>query len=549
MGNEWPGRACLVLAMVAAAMVAAGCSSARPSKHTTPAEQQQAAKLTAAATMMRTHYIEFADSEPGAADVLDYNLGALWRQGVDGAGTTVAVIEGWDDPQLEQQMAVFDSTLGLPAAQISTIYPTGARRLPATCPPGMQALGSYGSCTGWGGELLLDVMSVHLVAPYAKILIAVAPADSEITDDAASQVAPPEMMQAVEQIARRHLANVISISDGSGEGTYSHGAEEISAQDPGELAAAAAGIPLLVATGDCAVVQALPEHDAPCTRVTSGRQSATWDDSPWVTAVGGSTPNLSLRGARLGPDKLWNLPGRYGTGAGLSAVFARPGYQDGVASSTKSSMRSVPDLVMDATHGTSEAAPLLAGVLALATQQNHGRNVGPINPLLYQVLGPAGARDGIADVVSGNNSVTTKDGRVLVPGFAAAPGFDVVSGWGTINAAKFVPALAAATEAAHQDTAVRNQAAAALRALEQVVALAPPSVGAGGVTMLSAGGFLPGHPVRLAIDGRHLRTLTASPDGVVTARLSLAGLGLAAGQHTVTLTSMLITKTAKLTVR
>ena len=24
--------------------------------------------------MMRKHYIEFADSEPGAADVLDYNL-------------------------------------------------------------------------------------------------------------------------------------------------------------------------------------------------------------------------------------------------------------------------------------------------------------------------------------------------------------------------------------------------------------------------------------------------------------------------------------------
>ncbi len=39
------------------------------------------------------------------------------------------------------------------------------------------------------------------MAPYAKILITVAPADSEITDDAASQVAPPEMMQAVEYVS------------------------------------------------------------------------------------------------------------------------------------------------------------------------------------------------------------------------------------------------------------------------------------------------------------------------------------------------------------
>jgi subtilase family serine protease len=534
--------------MVAAAAVAAGCSPAKP-QHAAGAERRQVATLTAAATMMRKDYTDYLNSEPGAADVLDYRLGQLWRRGVDGAGTTVAVIEGWDDPRIGQQMALFDGTLGLPKAQIRTIYPTGDGRLPAACPPGMQALGSYGSCAGWAGELLLDVMSVHLVAPYAKILIAVAPADSQITDDAASQVAPPEMMQAVEQIARRHLADVISISDGTGEGSYSHGAEEITAQDPGELAAAAAGIPLLVATGDCGAVQALPERDAPCTKVTRGRQTATWDDSPWVTAVGGSTPDLGPRGKRRGPDRLWDIQGSYGSAAGFSSVFARPGYQNGVAATTGSRMRSVPDLVMDATHGTSEAAPLLAGVLALATQLNHGRDIGPINPVLYGVLGPAGARDGIADVVSGNDSVTTRHGRVLVRGFAAAAGFDVASGWGTINAGRFVPALVAATVAAHQDAAVRGSAAAALSALEHHVRLVPGTVSPAGTSRLTAGGFLPGHPVRLAVDGRRLRTLTASPAGVVTARVKPARLSLLAGPHTITLTSMLITKTVTLTVR
>ena len=109
---------------------------------------------------------------------------------------------------------------------------------------------------------------------------------------------------------------------------------------------------------------------------------------------------------------------------------------------------------MDASDGTSEATPLLAGVLALATQLNHGKNVGPINPVLYSVLGPAGLKDGIADVVSGNNTVI-RNGKVVVRGFTAAKGFDVASGWGTIRANTFAPALVRATQAAHQDAAVR----------------------------------------------------------------------------------------------
>ena len=102
----------------------------------------------------------------------------------------------------------------------------------------MVALGSYGSCDAWVGELRLDVLAVHLIAPYAKIVISATPADSEITDDAASNVAPPEMMHALEYISANHIANAISISDGTGEGTYSFGTAQIHANDPGPLAAA-----------------------------------------------------------------------------------------------------------------------------------------------------------------------------------------------------------------------------------------------------------------------------------------------------------------------
>ena len=113
-----------------------------------------------------------------------------------------------------------------------------------------------------------------------------------------SQVAPPEMMKALERIASGHLANVISISDGTGEVTYSRGAPEITAQDPAELAAAAAGIPVLVATGDCGVVQNLAVANGQCEDTSAGPDTAAWDDSPWVTGVGGSVPNLTPPTAR-----------------------------------------------------------------------------------------------------------------------------------------------------------------------------------------------------------------------------------------------------------
>jgi subtilase family serine protease len=202
--------------------------------------------------------------------------------------------------RIAKLVAGFDKVFGLPNTKITTIYPAG--KLPSKCPPGMVKLGSYGSCSAWKGELALDVLSAHLIAPYAKILISATPADTEVTDDAASQVAPPEMMEALEHIASGHLANVISISDGTGESTYRRGAPEITAQDPGELAAAAAGIPVLVATGDCGVLQNLAVANGQCEDTSAGPDTAAWDDSPWVTAVGGSVPNLNLLGKRVGPD-------------------------------------------------------------------------------------------------------------------------------------------------------------------------------------------------------------------------------------------------------
>jgi subtilase family serine protease len=91
--------------------------------------------------------------------------------------------------------------------------------------------------------------------------------------------------------------------------------------------------------------------------------------------------------------------------------------------------------------GTSEASPIFSGVVALADQYAHHR-LGLINPALY--LMSAARLPGIADVTSGNNTVSFSQGghADTVPGYSAQPGYDLASGVGTVNAARFVPELA-----------------------------------------------------------------------------------------------------------
>jgi hypothetical protein len=281
-----------------------------------------------------------------------------------------------------------------------------------------------------------------------------------------------------------------------------------------------------------------------CQDTSTTRATAAWDDSPWVTAVGGSVPGLQPNGQRAGADPLWPS-----SAAGFSSVFARPAYQQGVASVTGSAMRSVPDITMDSRVGTSEAAPLFAGLLALATQLNHA-NVGPVNPALYGILGPAGAADGIADVIRGSDSWTA--GGRNVAGFSARPGFDVASGWGTVDASRFVPSLVAATQAGHQEQAARSQAAAALRRLENGIELSPASTPAGTIpaghtARADEGGLLPGHPVRFYLDGREVAVLPADASGQVSYLIDPSALKLRPGRHTLTLESMLLTATRTFT--
>jgi subtilase family serine protease len=185
-------------------------------------------------------------------------------------------------------------------------------------------------------------------------------------------------------------------------------------------------------------------------------RGAQYDDAGFVVGVG--TP----------PEQVWyfniqNLIQAASTG-GVSAVFKKPKFQKGIKS-VKFKKRAVPDVCLGGGNpafpgfwecldlglfstgvaegptcttggGTSVAAPQWAAVVAIIVQKR-GR-VGNINPQLY-AMAKANlanlAAVGIRDVTVGHNSYFP------LTGFNAGPGYDLASGWGSIDVGAFVNAF------------------------------------------------------------------------------------------------------------
>jgi len=333
-----------------------------------------------------------------------YDVKPLWDKGTNGAGITVATLVSFGDADIQSVIDSYDQRNGLPKADVQVISPVG--HVPGCHDAGVDTA----TCQSWGGETDLDVEMIHTLAPGAKIVIAATPvAETE------GITGLPEMMQAVDYMTTNKVADIISMSFGTAEDNFDS-PSQVTGLDPAFQRASAAGVTLLASSGDSGATN----------HTKSGgywnKRTASWPAAdPNVTAVGGTQSVSGKPNTTLWPD----------SGGGLSSVYSRPSWQDSVSTITKSTKRSFPDITMEGTSGTSESSPLFAGVLALAAQAKGGR-LGQVNPALY-----TGKLAGVVDVTAGNNTFNG------VTGFAAAKGFDVVSGWGTIDAAKFVPSLVA----------------------------------------------------------------------------------------------------------
>ena len=168
--------------------------------------------------------------------------------------------------------------------------------------------------------------------------------------------------------------------------------------------------------------------------------------SPYALACGGT--KLVASGPAISSEVVWNEGPNSATGGGLSAHFPVPDYQQQLKFPTPpagaNAGRGLPDVAGDADPntgyqvrvdgqnlvigGTSAVAPLWAGLLALLNQKLP-KPVGFLNPLLYGSLAGQGAT---RDITSGNNGA-----------FAAGPGWDACTGWGSPVGSKLLAAAAA----------------------------------------------------------------------------------------------------------
>ncbi len=154
-------------------------------------------------------------------------------------------------------------------------------------------------------------------------------------------------------------------------------------------------------------------------------------------------------------EESWHPEANAGTGGGISRYFKLPDYQQSIV--TQSAVnpaggpgRGVPDVSADSAQesgyrvlvdgmsfpdasqnlppigGTSAAAPLWAGLIALLNQSLNTR-LGFINPLLYKLSASSGA---FHDVTAGNNG-----------DYRCGSGWDACTGLGTPNGQKLVAAL------------------------------------------------------------------------------------------------------------
>ena len=184
------------------------------------------------------------------------------------------------------------------------------------------------------------------------------------------------------------------------------------------------------------------------TRPVAGQIHATVSCPSSALGCGGTLPTLGSDGARVGSETVWK-EGLSGTGGGISDCFPVPDYQLNLALPRSVNdgalRRGVPDVAAAAASspgyrivfngaevvkdGTSAAAPLWAGLIAIANAQR-ATPVGFLNSALY-----ANA--------SCFRAITTGDNRVGGKGYDAGPGWNACTGLGVPKGADIIAALAA----------------------------------------------------------------------------------------------------------
>ena len=160
---------------------------------------------------------------------------------------------------------------------------------------------------------------------------------------------------------------------------------------------------------------------------------------PYVTGVGGTRLILGPS-QTYGSESVWsNVANQSGGGGGISQVWPLPDWQQSVTTKASNTMRNVPDISLNSDPatgysiyyrgawtvlgGTSCAAPIWSGFAARVNQQriaNRLPSLGWFNPTLYKTAQTPNYSSDFHDITQGNNLY-----------YAAGPGYDNATGWGT----------------------------------------------------------------------------------------------------------------------
>jgi subtilase family serine protease len=385
-----------------------------------------------------------------------YGTGTL--PGIDGRGVTVALILPFADPVLRHDLDVFAAQAQLPAPDLHVI----TIGHPAAASPSDPEQASAQE----EGEL--DAEMILAMAPRVRLDYIETQQDTAATP-ASFTIATTVLAHLT---ALRPAVDAVSFSYGWFEQNYLEAAGGNQAAAAATIRAQAAGIDAAVRHGITVISADGDTGSAGPTLAGAGVYPAPtvafMASDPLVTAVSGTQITADDTGTRTAPDTVWSGNGTSGaTGGGLSAIFGRPAYQDPYTSIT-GDHRGVGDVAMDASGqsrvwiytsryqllpgqspgwvriaGTSVAAPLFTGIVALASQMA-GHRLGAINPRLYAMAADPAA-NGIQPVTTGCNT------DFGVPGYCAGDGaYSLPDGIGTVGtAALFVPALAGLTPGGH----------------------------------------------------------------------------------------------------
>lgn len=344
-----------------------------------------------------------------------YNATPLAEAGYTGRGQTIVIFafDGYD----QQDLDMFADVSGLPRFTPEMVG------------------GPIGPIHG---ETVMDLEVVHAIAPDARLVVINARPTVEHGGGF------EKVGRMFEDAAARYPKSVWSLSIGWGCEAMVTAADGA----PIRTALAAAhrqGIPIFDASGDSGGLECKGGRDwsAPPSAADIGVDAVA--ALPEVTSVGGTTLSTDMQGRWLQERSWIDSPLSQGSSGGVSDHFARPDFQHGLmvergARSGTPENRLVPDVaaVADTSTGvqivfgqsakvgggTSQAAPIWAGMTALMTQyvvDHGGRPFGDINPLLYRVA--QGSRlPGFQDIVEGGNAVDR-----------SSRGYDLVTGLGSPN--------------------------------------------------------------------------------------------------------------------